>query len=125
MAEGFIRKHAADLNVDLEVVSAGVETHGVNPKAIQVMQELGIDISGHTSDHVDQYLNGGVTHLFSVCDHAVESCPVFPEQVIRIHNTFPDPAKATGSPEEILNAFRSTRDSINTFTKTLVSELKK
>lgn len=123
MAEGFLKKHATSLNLDIDVVSAGVETHGLNPRAVKVMAEAGIDISSQTSDLVDQYLNSGVTHLLSVCDHAKESCPVFPENVTHIHHSFPDPAKAEGSEDQIMDAFRATRDEIDHFSLQLLTRL--
>jgi len=123
MAEGFLRRYAQEFELDAEIVSAGVETHGLNPRAVIVMEESGINISKHTSDLVDQYLNSGVTHLFSVCDHAKESCPVFPENVNHIHYSFPDPAKAEGTEEEILDSFRATRDEIDNFCRELLINL--
>ena len=123
MAEGFLKRYAKEFKLDIEVISAGVETHGLNPRAVIVMEESGINISKQTSDLVDDYLNTGVTHLFSVCDHAKESCPVFPEQVKHIHYSFPDPAKATGSEEEILDSFRATRDEIDNFSRELLINL--
>lgn len=123
MAEGFLRRYAKEFELDAEIVSAGVETHGLNPRAVIVMEESGINISKHTSDLVDQYLNSGVTFLFTVCDHAKESCPVFPEDVKRIHYSFPDPAKAEGTEEEILDSFRATRDEIDNFSRELLINL--
>ncbi len=125
MAEGFLRHYINKNSIDASVVSAGVETHGLNPRAVLVMGEAGIDISHHTSDLVDQYLGTGITHLFTVCDHAKESCPVFPEQVIQTHHSFSDPAKATGSEDEILSSFRSTRDEIDRFCETYITNLVK
>lgn len=117
MADGFLSHFAKELNKEVEVVSAGVETHGVNPRAIKVMSEKNIDISNNSSDLVDNYLNTGITHLISVCDNAIETCPVFPEKVNHTHHTFHDPARATGTEEEILDSFRATRDKIETFCK--------
>ena len=117
MADGFLTDFAKKMTKDVQVVSAGVETHGVNPRAIQVMLEKDIDLSNNTSDLVDDYLNTGITHLISVCDHAIESCPVFPEKVKHTHHTFSDPAKAIGTEDEILNSFRATRDQIEYFCK--------
>ncbi len=109
MAEGFLRHLAVE---KVEICSAGIEAHGVNPRAIQVMAEVGIDLSGHTSNLVDQYLNTGVTHVITVCDSAAQNCPYFPEDVAFTHLSFPDPAKARGSEDEILDAFRAVRDEI-------------
>lgn len=99
----------------VKVFSAGVETHGVNPNAISIMNEDGIDISHHTSNHVDEYVNIDFDYVITVCDHAQERCPVFPSTAVSFHQNFTDPAKATGSPQEIENAFRQTRDHIKTW----------
>ena len=123
MAEGFMRHYAQFHHADIEVVSAGVETHGLNPRAVQVMSEAGVDISNHQSELVDDYLNTGITHLFTVCDHANETCPTFPERVAHIHHSFPDPAKATGTEEEILTSFRATRDQVDAFCKGYIGGL--
>ena len=122
MAEGFLKHHARAEDKDVEIHSAGTETHGVNPLAIKVMLEKGIEISNNTSDLVDDYLNSGITHLISVCDHAIEACPVFPEKVDHTHHTFNDPAKTSGSEEEILNSFRKTRDEIESFSLNYIKD---
>jgi arsenate reductase len=117
LAEGYIRffhGHKA------HVYSAGVETHGVNPRAIATMQEDGIDISMHTSNHVDEYLSIPFDLILTVCDHASERCPVFPSSAKRIHHNFSDPAKATGSEEEIRSAFAAVREEIKHFCAALV-----
>jgi arsenate reductase (thioredoxin) len=116
LAEGYIRHfhgHVAN------VYSAGVETHGVNPKAIETMAADGIDISDHTSNHVDEYLNIPFELIITVCDHASERCPIFPSSAQRIHHNFPDPAKAIGTNEEILEAFKKVREEIKAFCKGL------
>ncbi len=112
MAEGWFRKMAADMNLPLEVVSAGVEKHGLNPRAVQVMQEAGVPIGHHTSDLVDQYLNKGISHVITVCDSARERCPLFPEATHLVHHSFPDPARAGGSEAEVIRVFREVRDKI-------------
>jgi len=122
MADGFLKHYSKLYNKEVEVVSAGVETHGVNPLAIKVMLEKNIDLSNNTSDLVDKYLDSGITHLISVCDHAIESCPVFPEKVNHTHHTFSDPAKAVGTESEILDAFRKTRDEIDSFCKNYINK---
>jgi len=122
MADGFLKHYANTENKDVEVYSAGVETHGVNPLAIKVMLEKGIDLHNNTSDLVDDYLNSGITHLISVCDHAIETCPVFPEKVDHTHHTFSDPAKASGSDNDILDSFRKTRDEIDIFCLNYIKE---
>ena len=82
---------------DLNVYSAGVEVHGVNPRAVQVMAEAGIDISSHTSNHVDEYRDIDFDLIITVCDNAKERCPVFPAKAKKIHHSFPDPAEAKGT----------------------------
>lgn len=109
MAHGYL---AHFLKGKAEIYSAGVETHGVNPRAIRVMAEDGVDISHHTSNHVNEYLHIPFDIIFTVCDNAKESCPYIPGVAQRIHHAFPDPAKAKGTEEEILNEFRRTRDLI-------------
>lgn len=115
MAEGILREAAGPA---LEVFSAGSKPAGyVHPKAIAVMREIGIDISGHYSKHLDQFLESGITTVITVCDHANEACPIFPGRVNRHHWGFDDPAHATGTEEEILDVFRRVRDEIaKTFT---------
>ncbi len=122
IAEGYLKKLVSEHKLNVEIVSAGVETHGLNPRAVNTMAEDGVDISDQKSELVDTYLGSGVTHLFTVCDHAVESCPVFPEDVIRIHHSFPDPAKASGTEEEIMKSFAATRDLIKEYTSNLIKQ---
>jgi arsenate reductase (thioredoxin) len=119
IAEGYLRHYAGD---KAQIFSAGVETHGVNPRAIVVMREDGIDISGHTSNHVDEYGDINFDYIITVCDHAKERCPVFPSRAVRFHENFPDPAKAVGKEEEILIAFRNTRELIKEYCKKFVSD---
>ncbi len=97
------------------VYSAGIETHGVNPKAILVMQEDGVDIAHHTSNHVDEYAAVPFNYVITVCDNAREACPVFPSSAAKLHHNFPDPAKATGTEEEIMGQFRAVRDQLKTY----------
>lgn len=119
MMEGWIRYFGGD---KVEVKSAGVETHGVNPRAIKVMGESEVDISGHTSNHVDEYMGEEFDLIITVCDSAKERCPVFPSKSEQRHHNFPDPAKATGSEEEILSEFREVRDQIRDYAENLVKE---
>lgn len=119
IAEGFLR-HFAGSRAD--VYSAGIETHGVNPKAIQVMAEAGIDISSHTSNHVNEYAAIDFDYVITVCDNAKESCPYFPSRAKKLHYNFPDPAKATGTEEEVMNEFRRVRDLIKTYSAEFVAE---
>lgn len=119
IAEGYLRHFASD---KVEVVSAGIETHGVNPMAVAIMVEDGIDISAHTSNHIDEYRGIDFDYVITVCDHAQENCPYFPTSAERFHYNFPDPAKATGTPEEIKEVFRSVRDQIKAYAETFVKE---
>jgi arsenate reductase len=112
LAEAYLRYFHGDIAT---IYSAGVETHGVNPRAIATMAEDGIDITGHTSNHVDEYLHIPFDLILTVCDHASERCPIFPSTAKRIHHNFPDPAKATGSEQEIKAAFASVREQIKQF----------
>lgn len=119
LAEGYLRYFAQG---KAEVYSAGIETHGVNPKAIQVMKEDGIDISGHTSNHVDEYSHIDFDYVITVCDNAKESCPYFPTKAQKFHHNFPDPAKAMGTSEEVLKEFRAVRDLVKTYMKDFIEE---
>lgn len=112
LAEGFLRHFSGN---NANIYSAGIEVHGLNPKAVKVMAESGIDISGHTSNHVDEYADIKFDYVLTVCDNAKESCPFFPTQAQKFHYNFPDPAKATGTEEEIMNEFRRVRDMIKTY----------
>jgi len=110
LAEGVLRHAAGDL---FEVYSAGSNPAGyVHPKAIAVMKEIGIDITGHTSKHMNQFLNQKIDTVITVCGKADQACPMFPGQVNRYHWGFDDPAHATGTEEEILEVFRRVRDQI-------------
>jgi arsenate reductase (thioredoxin) len=119
IAEGYISDFAGD---KAEVYSAGIEAHGVNPKAIAVMKEDGIDISGHTSDNINEYRNINFDYVITVCDNARERCPFFPSEAKKIHQNFPDPAKAKGSDAEIMEEFRKVRNMIKSFSKKFVEE---
>lgn len=112
LAEGFLRHFAGN---SANIYSAGIEVHGLNPKAVKVMAESGIDISAHTSNHVDEYADVQFDYVITVCDNAKESCPFFPTQARKFHYNFPDPAKATGTEEEIMIEFRRVRDLIKTY----------
>lgn len=112
IAEGYLRFFAGD---EARVYSAGIETHGVNPKAVQVMADDNIDISGHTSNHVDEYLSIPFDYVITVCDNANEACPFFPGKVERFHQNFPDPAKATGTTEEVMDEFKKVRNMIKAY----------
>jgi arsenate reductase len=109
MAEGILRHLAGDR---FEVYSAGTEATFVRPEAVSAMAELGIDISGQESETLDRYLREPFDHVVTVCDDANEACPVFPGAKNRLHWSFRDPSRATGSDEERLGAFREVRDQI-------------
>ncbi|MGF1452061.1 MAG: arsenate reductase ArsC [Opitutales bacterium] len=110
MAEGILRHAAGDL---FDVFSAGSKPAGyVHPTAIEVLHEIGIDISGHSSKHLDQYLNAGIDTVITVCDHANESCPLFPGPIAHHHWGFEDPPKAARPGESEVEAFRRIRDEI-------------
>jgi arsenate reductase len=110
LAEGILRHAAGDL---FEVHSAGSKPAGhVHPKAIAVMKEIGIDISRHTSKHLNEFLDKKVDTVITVCGNADQACPMFPGQVNRYHWGFSDPAQAKGADEEVLQVFRSVRDQI-------------
>jgi arsenate reductase len=117
MAEGYLRHFAGDSAI---IRSAGVEVHGVNPRAVRVMQEEGIDISQHTSNNVDEYSGIHFDFVITVCDSAKERCPVFPSHARKFHQDFPDPAKASGSEEQILDQFRRTRNMIREYCEDFV-----
>lgn len=102
--------------------SAGVETHGVNPKAIKTMSKDGIDISNHTSTHIDEYRDINFDFVITVCDHAKERCPYFPGNAKKFHHNFPDPAKVIGTDEEIDEQFRKVREMIKEYCKRFVQE---
>jgi len=110
MAEGILRAAAGEL---IEVHSAGSKPAGyVHPKAIQVLREIGIDISTHTSKHMNEFLKRDITTVITVCGNADEACPIYPGQVNRYHWGFEDPAHATGTEEQVLAEFRRVRDQI-------------
>ena len=109
MAEGLLRHLGND---QFEAFSAGTEATFVRPMAIQVMTELGIDISHQQSKTLDRYLGEPFDDVITVCDTAAEACPVFPHAVRRRHWSFEDPSKATGSESEQLQVYRQVRDEI-------------
>jgi arsenate reductase len=112
IAEAYLRKFAQQ---KAEIFSAGIEAHGLNPNAILTMKEDGIDISHHTSNTINEYLGQSFDLVLTVCDNARERCPVFPSSAKVIHHNFPDPAKAMGSREEILQQFREVREMIKEY----------
>ncbi|PTX64301.1 arsenate reductase [Melghirimyces profundicolus] len=109
MAEGFGKKILGDR---FNVYSAGIEPHGLNPKAIKAMKEKGIDISDQTSEVIDPDILNKADYVITLCGDANETCPMTPPQVQRIHWGLDDPAKAEGTPEEVWEVFRRVRDEI-------------
>jgi arsenate reductase len=120
IAHGYL-DHFTD-SKKVKIYSAGVETHGVNPKAITIMQEDGIDISHHTSNNIDEYFNIPFDYVITVCDNAKERCPFFPSKAVKLHYNFPDPAKATGTEDEITNEFILVRKMIQQYCKNFVDD---
>jgi len=112
MAEGLLRHDGAER---FEVVSAGTQPSPVRPEAVQVMREIGIDISGHRSKPVDEFAGQNFDYVLTVCDNARKSCPVYPGHSRGLHHSFEDPAAVQGSEEERLSAFRVVRDQIRSY----------
>lgn len=119
IAEGWMRFYAKE---KANVYSAGIETHGVNPKAIATMKEVGIDISSHTSNHVNEYKDVRFDYIITVCDHAKENCPYIPSDAKRFHHNFTDPSKKQGTDEEIWQAFAETREEIQNYCENFVKK---
>lgn len=119
IAHGFLASMTAG---KANVYSAGVETHGVNPKAIATMKEIGIDISGHTSNNITEYFAIDFDYVITVCDNAKERCPYFPTKAVKLHYNFPDPAKAIGTEDEINEQFRAVRSLIKDYCENFVEE---
>ena len=120
IAHGFLTYYTGGT---AQIYSAGIETHGVNPRAVAILAEVGIDIGHHTSNHVDEYQHVNFDLILTVCDHAHEHCPFIPsKEAVRLHQNFSDPSKINGSEEEIMEAFRQTRDAISTYCQQLVKE---
>jgi len=117
IAEGYLRLFAGD---KAEVYSAGIETQGVNPRAVETMKEDGVDISNNTSNNIDEYRDIDFDFVITVCDNARERCPFFPTNAKKFHQNFSDPAKATGTEEEIKVRFREVRQQIKDFCKKFV-----
>jgi arsenate reductase len=119
IAEGYLSHFSKG---KAEIYSAGIEKHGVNPKAVATMREDGIDISGHTSNNVNEYKNIDFDFVITVCDNAKENCPYFPSNAKKFHQNFPDPAKAIGTEEKIKQEFRRVRNMIKTYCRDFVAE---
>ena len=118
IAHGYL-EHFTDKK-KVKIYSAGIETHGVNPRAIATMQEDDIDISNHTSNNVSEYFDVDFDFVITVCDNAKERCPYFPTKAIKFHYNFPDPAKATGTESEIMEKFRQVRQMIKEYCEKFV-----
>jgi arsenate reductase len=123
MAEGWARKLKGK---EIEAYSAGIETHGLNPNAVRVMKEAGVDISGHRSKHLDEVIDVPFDYVVTVCGHANENCPIFPKKAKIVHVGFDDPpklAKNAASEEEALGHYRRVRDEIRDFVEGLPGAL--
>ncbi len=119
IAEGYLKYFSGN---KAEVYSAGVETHGVNPLAVQTMLEDGVDISNHTSNNVNEYRDVDFDFVITVCDNAKERCPYFPSKAQKFHHNFPDPAKAKGTEEQIKEQFRMVRNMIKEYCSSFIKE---
>ncbi|MCC5865477.1 MAG: arsenate reductase (thioredoxin) [Wenzhouxiangella sp.] len=119
MAEGFARSIAGDR---ADILSAGIEAHGKDPRALAAMAELDIDISGQESTRLSDDMLSRADLVVTVCGHADEHCPVLPPRTRRVHWPLPDPAKATGSEDEITAQFRAVRDDIRQHVESLLAE---
>ncbi|MBC7408378.1 MAG: arsenate reductase ArsC [Arcicella sp.] len=119
IADGYLKHFTQE---KAKIYSAGVETHGVNPKAIATMLEDGIDISQNTSNNVLEYGNIDFDYVITVCDNALERCPYFPTNAVKLHCNFPDPAKFVGNEEETKAEFARVREMIKTYCREFVEE---
>ena len=123
MAEGWARHLKGNI---IEPYSAGIVAHGLNPRAVRVMKEAGVDISGHTSDEVESMMGVPFDYVVTVCGHADEHCPIFPSKAKVIHIGFDDPpslATSAESEDEVLSHFRRVRDEIRAFIEALPESL--
>jgi arsenate reductase len=120
MAHGYLKQFA---KTKTNIFSAGIETHGLNPGAVNIMKEDSIDISDHTSNHIDEYVKVDFDYIITVCDHANENCPFIPSKnAVRLHHNFFDPSKVIGTEEEKHFAFLKARNEIKAYCKTFVGE---
>ena len=121
MAHGYLKKL---VHKKANIYSAGIETHGLNPGAVSIMKEDGIDISGHTSNHIDEYAQIDFNFIITVCDHAKENCPFIPSKnAVRLHHNFFDPSKVLGTSEEKHAAFLKARNEIKEYVKNFADEM--
>jgi arsenate reductase len=119
IAEAYLRNFAHE---KAQIFSAGIETHGVNPRAIATMIDDGIDISHHTSNNVNEYGDINFDYIITVCDNANERCPYFPNNAKKFHHNFPDPAKVIGDEHDIMLQFKNVRELIKEYCRVFVSE---
>ncbi|MEM8507148.1 MAG: arsenate reductase ArsC [Bacteroidota bacterium] len=120
MVHGYLEYYQQEL---AHIYSAGIETHGLNPGAVAIMKQDGVDISHHTSNHVDEYKGVPWDYIITVCDHAKEHCPFIPaENAQRLHHNFMDPSKVEGSEAAKEEAFLKVRNEIKEFCETFVKE---
>ncbi|MEO6813839.1 MAG: arsenate reductase ArsC [Ginsengibacter sp.] len=119
IAEGYLKYFAKE---KAEVYSAGIEAHGVNRRAIETMQDDGIDISNQTSNNIDEYRNIDFDFVITVCDNARERCPFLPIKARKFHKNFSDPAKTTGTEEEIIEQFKQVRLQIKDYCKQFIAD---
>ncbi|MDX1462385.1 MAG: arsenate reductase ArsC [Marinirhabdus sp.] len=118
MAEGYLKKYAEGR---AQIYSAGIETHGLNPGAVATMKRDGVDITAHTSNHVDEYNGIDWDYIITVCDHAYENCPFIPApNAERFHHNFYDPSKFQGSEHETALAFDKARDEIKEYCRSFI-----
>ena len=120
MAEGLLSNFSANI----KVYSAGTKPEKVNPFAIEVMAEIDIDISDNISNHVDEYAELDFDYVFTVCDNAKEICPVFSNAKFVLHKSFPDPASSVGNEEEIMQQYRSVRDSLGIYFQDFIDSIR-
>lgn len=120
IAHGYLEHFKKE--VSTTIYSAGIEVHGVNPKAISTMKEDGIDISNNTSNNSSEYSDIEFDYVITVCDNAKENCPVFSTNALRLHHNFPDSAQANGTEIEVLESFRSVRNEIRKYCQDFISE---
>ncbi len=120
MAHGYFNQLASD---KATVYSAGIETHGLNPGAVAIMKADDIDITHHTSNHVDEYIEVDFDYILTVCDHANENCPYIPNKnATRLHHNFFDPSKVEGTDDEKYNAFLKARNEIKRYVERFIDE---
>jgi arsenate reductase len=120
MAHGYLQHFGKN---EVQIYSAGVEIHGLNPFAVGIMAEDDIDISKHTSNHVDEYQDITFDYVITVCDNAKEACPFFPTKTKTIHHSFEDPSKSSGTAKELIAEFRKVRDEIKDFSRGFIAKM--